>query len=271
MKRVLILLSMAIFIASSISCSSEKSIEQGESVEISSSIPLGDNSQTSLDWKGVYKGTLPCADCEGIETTIILKSDDTFRRSLNYLGKENGVFSDEGAFKWNENGSKVSLQPEEGDSQLYLVGENALYHLDKQGNRITGDLEDKYRLLKNLTDPSLEDKKWVLEEVRGVPVTKGQGLKEAFILFEMETASFNGNGSCNNFFGPYELLEGNKIAFGNTASTMMACLDMQVEKEFLEVLRMVDNYSVGDSTLSIQKAKMAPLARFTLEKQELPK
>jgi heat shock protein HslJ len=86
----------------------------------------------------------------------------------------------------------------------------------------------------------------------------------------METASFNGNGSCNNIFGPYELLEGNRITFGNTASTMMACPDMQIEKEFLEVLRIVDNYSISDSTLSIQKARMAPLARFTLEKSEIP-
>lgn len=266
MKKVLILLSMAIFMASSISCSSEKSIEKRESVEISSSsIPLGDNSQTSLDWKGVYKGTLPCTDCKGIETTIILKSDGTFRRILNYLGKEDGFFSDEGGFKWNDNGSKITLQTEEGESQMYLVGENALFHLDKDGNRISGDLEAKYRLAKNLTDPRLEDKKWVLTELRGNSVKKGEGLKEAFLQFEMETATFNGNGSCNNIFGPYELKEGNQITFGNTASTMMACPDMEMEKTFLEILRVVDNYSVTDSTLSLNKAKMAPLARFLLE------
>jgi uncharacterized lipoprotein NlpE involved in copper resistance len=271
MKKIFVVLSASLFLAMSFSCNSEKSTEKSESAEISPTLAsLGDNSQNSLDWNGVYKGTLPCADCEGIETTINLKSDGTFRRTLNYLGKEDGFFSDEGTFMWSENGSNITLQAKGGESQMYLVGENALFHLDKEGKRITGDLEEKYRLAKNLTDPRLEDKKWVLVELRGNSVKKSQGLKDAFVLFEMETASFNGNGSCNNIFGPYELLEGNRITFGNTASTMMACPDMQIEKEFLEVLRIVDNYSISDSTLSIQKARMAPLARFTLEKSEIP-
>ena len=33
------------------------------------------NSQNSLDWEGVYKGILPCADCDGIETEIVINSD----------------------------------------------------------------------------------------------------------------------------------------------------------------------------------------------------
>ena len=33
------------------------------------------NAENSLDIAGVYKGVLPCADCEGIETTIVLKDD----------------------------------------------------------------------------------------------------------------------------------------------------------------------------------------------------
>jgi len=47
---------------------------------------------------------------------------------------------------------------------MYLVGENVLFHLDKTGNRITGDLEAKYRLSKKLTDSRIEDKRWVLTE-----------------------------------------------------------------------------------------------------------
>ena len=151
---------------------------------------------------------------------------------------------------------------------MYLVGENALFHLDKEGNRITGDLAAKYTLPKNPTDPRLEDKKWVLTELKGKPVGKKDGLKEAFLQFDMETAAFHGNGSCNNIFGPYELKEGSRISFGNTASTMMACPDMEMEMAFLEILRQADNYSVTDSTLSFQKAKMAPFAIFSLEKTD---
>jgi heat shock protein HslJ len=100
------------------------------------------------------------------------------------------------------------------------------------------------------------------------PEQVADGLKEAFIQFDMETATFHGNGSCNNIFGPYELKEGSRISFGNTASTMMACPDMEMEMAFLEILRQADNYSVTDSTLSFQKAKMAPFAIFSLEKTD---
>nr|WP_250850238.1 copper resistance protein NlpE N-terminal domain-containing protein [Acinetobacter sp. ANC 5378] len=36
---------------------------------------MGDTVETSLDWAGEYKGVFPCADCEGIETDLELKSN----------------------------------------------------------------------------------------------------------------------------------------------------------------------------------------------------
>ena len=36
------------------------------------------NAQSSLDWAGEYKGLTPCADCSGIKTKLILKSDHTY-------------------------------------------------------------------------------------------------------------------------------------------------------------------------------------------------
>ncbi|MCH6201888.1 copper resistance protein NlpE N-terminal domain-containing protein [Aquiflexum sp. LQ15W] len=269
MKKLLVMFSAAIFMATSFSCSSEKSLEHGDSVEISlSSVATGDNSQNSLDWKGVYKGVLPCADCEGIETTINLKSGGTFKRIQTYLGKKDGLFADEGTFQWDEKGSKITLYGKQGESQMYLVGENALFHLDKEGNRISGDLAPNYILPKNPTDPRIEDKKWIITELRGNQIQSKESFKEVFLQFEMETATVSGNGSCNNIFGPYELKEENQITFGNIASTMMACPEMEMEKTFLEILREADNYSVTDSTLSLNKAKMAPLARFSLKISE---
>jgi hypothetical protein len=37
---------------------------------------------------GVYRGTLPCADCAGIETTLTLRRDGTFTLSRQYQGRE---------------------------------------------------------------------------------------------------------------------------------------------------------------------------------------
>ena len=43
------------------------------------------NSRNALTWYGVYTGVIPCADCEGIETSITLMKVNTFSRKLVYL------------------------------------------------------------------------------------------------------------------------------------------------------------------------------------------
>ncbi len=260
-----------ILIVGMVACSGNK--DQSESSDMAESVTLrvpdmAHNSRNSLDWYGVYKGTTPCADCEGIETSITLKRDGTFKRSLKYLGKDDNVFSDEGDFKWNDEGSKITLPGEAGMRQMYQVGENVLFHLDQEGNRITGDLSGMYRLEKNRVDYLLEDKKWVLIELKGNPVERKEGQKEGHIMFDMETGMFSGINTCNNFFGHYELMEGNRIKFGQAGSTLMACPDMETEKAFMEVLRTADNYSVADDILSLNKSKMTPLAKFELSEEE---
>ena len=37
------------------------------------SINAADTARTSLDWNGIYKGTVPCADCEGTDVFLELK------------------------------------------------------------------------------------------------------------------------------------------------------------------------------------------------------
>lgn len=104
------------------------------------------NSQNALDWSGTYKGMAPCADCEGIETELILNKDLTFVLKTKYLGKEkDNVFEEKGNFTWNESGSFISLK---GIPYQYKVGENTLTQLDVEGKVITGLLADKYILKK---------------------------------------------------------------------------------------------------------------------------
>ena len=83
--------------------------------------------------------------------------------------------------------------------------------------------------------------------------------------FELDAsqARVTGNASCNRFFGTYDITTGNRLRFGpNIGSTMMACPELEREREFLEMLTRVDNYSIGDGMLSLNRARMAPLARF---------
>jgi heat shock protein HslJ len=228
-------------------------------------LAVGDNSQTSLDWNGTYKGIIPCADCDGIQTEITLMESGDFQRTVSYLGKDENSFSDKGPFQWDESGSKITLESSQGGKQQYQVGENRLFHLDREGNRITGDLADKYVLIKNKMDFMLENKKWVLTELMGQEVTFEDEKRQAFLTFESESGRVYGHDSCNRLTGSYELKEGNRISFGRgMAATMMACPDMETSNRFNEVLNKVDNYTIADGVLSLNKARMAPLARFKL-------
>jgi len=107
------------------------------------------NSRNSLDWMGTYHGTLPCADCPGIETTLELDENMTYRIRMIYLDRDTEI-EGEGKFEWDDSGQKITLQPEDKDEPAFqfFVGENQLFTLDQEGNRITGELADKYNLEK---------------------------------------------------------------------------------------------------------------------------
>ncbi|WP_299582845.1 copper resistance protein NlpE [uncultured Sunxiuqinia sp.] len=109
--------------------------------------PIGDNSQNALDWAGTYEGTVPCANCAGIKTTITLNADNTFSRTEEYLGEKGKPAQDNGTFEWDKEKSSITLKDKDRN-QKYKVGENQLFHLDMSGNVITGDLADKYILRK---------------------------------------------------------------------------------------------------------------------------
>jgi uncharacterized lipoprotein NlpE involved in copper resistance len=107
------------------------------------------NSQNSLDWQGTYKGIIPCADCEGIETEITLNTDMTFSIKRKYIGKENNIeFQQKGVFVWDEVGKVISFKGLRDFYDQYKVGENTLTQLDMEGKVITGETANKYILKK---------------------------------------------------------------------------------------------------------------------------
>lgn len=100
------------------------------------------NSQNSVDWAGAYEAVLPCADCPGIQTTLLLNEDGTFEMKRIYLERDVQLL-DKGTFTWQNNGSVVHLLGEGTDIKI-KVGENRLFQLDQEGNEISGALADRY-------------------------------------------------------------------------------------------------------------------------------
>jgi heat shock protein HslJ len=110
---------------------------------------------------------------------------------------------------------------------------------------------------------SLTETYWRLTELMGQPIVYTDGAKkEMHLILKKEGNRVTGNGGCNSFTGSYTLGEGYRIGFSQLAATLMACINMDKEKEFMDMLPTVDNYAIKGNILSLNKARMAPLARF---------
>jgi heat shock protein HslJ len=107
----------------------------------------------------------------------------------------------------------------------------------------------------------ITDRKWKLIELAGKPVADKINGKEPFILLHTKDNRYSGSAGCNGLGGEFTL-QGLRVKFTQGMSTMMACENMEIENELKRVLNMADNYSLSGDNLSLNKAKMAPLARF---------
>src|SRR3546814_11922089 len=87
-------------------------------------------SQTSLDWNGTYEGTLPCADCPGIKTTIELNADGTFTQHMEYLDRDT-EFNEIGKIEWHDDGNNITLISTDGGKQQFKVREGSLLKIGR--------------------------------------------------------------------------------------------------------------------------------------------
>lgn len=113
------------------------------------------------------------------------------------------------------------------------------------------------------TKMEIQETYWKLTELMGKPIVMSENMKkEIHIILIKEGNRVQGFAGCNTIMGQYELKEGNRITFSGMASTMMACPDLPTESEFNKMLGTVDNYSINGNSMTLNKARMAPMARF---------
>jgi uncharacterized lipoprotein NlpE involved in copper resistance/heat shock protein HslJ len=227
------------------------------------------SSRSAVDWAGVYKGMIPCADCEGIDVEIQLNEDNSYKMVMNYLGK-NATFNDQGFFEWDETGGKVRFVVEgEGVGNWYRVGENNLLMLDADGNRIENNFPPEIYMLEKIDlDFVLINKNWKLIELNGkeISVNAESGNEVPFLSLTKDNIRVFGNTGCNNLMGYFKVEsdygDKGKLEFLQMVTTRMACRDVNYEQDFLKALEDCNNYSIINDTLSLKKDGEL-LAKFT--------
>ncbi|MCD0506143.1 copper resistance protein NlpE [Bordetella petrii] len=106
----------------------------------------GHNARNSLDWAGAYEGTLPCADCPGIRTRLVLHEHGAYELRTQYLDRQPHPTEVRGTFTWQADGGTIVLD-RAGNEQRYFVAEGRLIMLYQDGSRPSGPLASKYELM----------------------------------------------------------------------------------------------------------------------------
>lgn len=113
-----------------------------------------------------------------------------------------------------------------------------------------------------LADTKIENKRWKLVQLNGKKIDAASDTH--YLVLHSDNKRAEAKAGCNNLNLGYELKNELQIKFSEGMSTRMACPDGNIEQEYLEVLTSVDNLTTDGKTLSLNKARMAPLAVFEL-------
>ena len=144
MKESLLILAAALAMVSCGGNAQQKAATAGTQ-QTTAAAPDMHNAETSLDYLGVYKGTLPAADCPGIETTLTLAPDGSYALHLKYIDRDS-EFDEKGAYEVK--GNLLTLTPMDGQPEYYKVEENQVRKLNADKQPVTGALAENYVLKK---------------------------------------------------------------------------------------------------------------------------
>ncbi len=107
-------------------------------------------------------------------------------------------------------------------------------------------------------DAGWGNQRWVLVELKGVPVQQSESRRDAYISFEVADRRFSGNGGCNQINGNYTL-DKNTIHFLDVISTKMSCNDIEFENVFISTLSSIDHYEVRGNDLLLKRKQVIML------------
>lgn len=231
-------------------------------VIILSACSLFQNKSKNQDWVGIYRGVMPCADCEGIKTQLELRSNNKYILTQKYMRKNDTIFKHKEDFDWNKKTKIISLN---NSTNLnlnfkYIYENNKLKLLDSEGNKIQSEFEDLYSLKRIGFDKEFNNKYWKLIELNGIEIPEN---KKYFIpthIIFLDSIII-GNAGCNKINGKLVSKSNNKMQISEIASTKMHCEFIEYETRFIDVLQKIDSLELITDTL-ILHSNNKEIAKF---------
>ena len=260
------------------------------------------NAKISGNYIGTYKGTLPCIDCQGMETEITINENATFCIKTKYLGKGEKVFIQKGNFKWNKQGTTIILTDIKSGPNHYLVGKNTLNQLSATGKKETGSLADEYILTKKSATATLSietasknsaatvdlnsriatttviqkvnpavgkytlaETKWKLVSLNKEKVDQ-KGKDVYYLKLKSKDGRFVALSGCNTILGYFVMPSSTTLTFSGITSTKLACADLETESHFFTMLGLINSYKLDNETLTLFDADKKELSKFEVVK-----
>lgn len=130
MKKTLLSAMAALTLFALIGCNNRSDVDVIQPTQVAELKPM------QQSWRGI----LPCADCEGIETSLFLEKDGTWVMNERYQGvrEEPSSFASYGT--WARTADKLVLTDSQGEKSYYRAKGEALEMLDREGNPIESQL-----------------------------------------------------------------------------------------------------------------------------------
>ncbi len=211
-------------------------------------VPDHHTAKTSLDWAGVYQGTLPCASCPGIKTLITINQNGEFIKQEHYIDTQ-GSYIERGQIEWQADGTVIHLKGDDVEAvNYYKVVENALLHLNADQQVIGGEMAELYRLEK--ITMTLQQTDWQLTEVVN-SAFKNDVLSRVSMNFD-DQGRLSGQAPCNRFFADYAL-SNDSLSLDKIGATKMACPFLKEEQVFFTQLAKVDNFEIKQNILLLKQ------------------
>lgn len=144
MKRLMVPLVLAVLAACSPGSGGDDT-EPGEPHMGSEGVQVpGPGTLPPLSAPAAWRGDLPCADCAGIRTVLVLQPDGTYRQQHGYLGlapEADTLFGEMGRWVLHPDRHRISLHGSgEGTGWFSVREDGSLRMLDREGREIESSL-----------------------------------------------------------------------------------------------------------------------------------
>jgi heat shock protein HslJ len=199
---------------------------------------------------------MPCDDCHGIYTLLVLDANGKYRLERKYLGKSDAIEIQQGSYTFTDSNKLIVLSLRNKETLYFEFRDDVLNVLDQQQNKMK--LKNNDDLL--MIPVALTNSTFWLKEINQQkgPLDLTQSI---WLTFDKETLL--GFTSCNNLRGHIQHEPDQKLlTISSIATSKKFCHDNKIESTLLSTLQDIAKYTLNEDSLILMNLHDKPLLVF---------